>query len=229
MSDKKTDMLTVEQFNSEVDPRKSNCLGFAIGAKERIELEYEGISIDESFTKKLAEHGMIVKKVGSLEEMRGKTGFIVYGFYDMEMGFAGMSYIEKRDFHVVRVNPDGSLVHKQDAREPAKQVELLGSRGEIEEYNGENEPIYMFTLEEERNPDKDSIRQRAIPIIEQMTKILEDPAVSREEKERIKNAVLEFRQKANDTKVSSNSINIMLQEIASLARERQTGEEQKRR
>ena len=225
--DKKTDMLTVEQFNETEAQRKSNCLGFAIGVHDHIELDYIGVGIDESFSKRLSEYGMIVKRASSLEEIRGKTGFIVYGFYPMRSWFT--KELEYNDFHIVRVNPDGSLVHKQDDNEPAKHVELSNPRGGINEYDAPDEPIFIFSLEEERNPDKDSIRQRATPIVEQMTKILEDPSVSIEEKTRIKNAVIELRQKANDANVSSNSINIMLQEIRELARTYQREEQRRSR
>ena len=229
MSNKKTDMLTVEQYNETDKIKKSNCLGFAIGAQEHIDLEYKGISIEESFAKKVAEYGMTVKRVESLDELRGKTGFIVYGFYDMPMGFGSMTYYEKNDFHIVRVNPDGSLVHKQDDREPAKHVDLLDSRGGIYEYNAPNEPIYLFSLEEERGIDRDAIRERSKTIIERVSKILEDPSVSQSEKEMIRDTVMRFKQRAIENTITSNTINIMLQEISSLVKQRKTGEGQKRR
>ena len=229
MSDKKTDMLTVEQFNETGQINKSNCLGFAIGVPDTIELEYKGISIEDSFAKRLSEYGMKVKKVESLEELNGKTGFIVYGFYDMPYGFLGMTYYEKNDFHVVRVNPDGSLVHKQDRTLPAKHVDLLSSKGGIYEYNNPNEPIYIFSLEEEREIDRDAIRERSKSIIEQVTKLLEDPLLSQSEKEMIRDTVIRFKQIATEDTATSNNINIMLQKIASLVKQRKTGESQKRR
>lgn len=221
MNNKKTDMLTVEQFNEIGQISKSNCLGFAIGVEGRIELEYEGISIDDSFVKRLSEYGMIVKRVESLEELKGKTGFLVYGFYDMPVSFFGMSYTEKNDFHVVRVNPDGSLVHKQDAREPAKHVLLLSSRGGIEEYNAPNEPIYIFSLEEERQIDKTALVERTKKIFSETEKILTDPLVSKTEKERIKQEVEDLRA-CLDGSANSNIINIKLQKIEVRVRNRQS-------
>lgn len=225
--DRKTDMLTVEQFNETEAPRRSNCLGFAIGVHDHIELDYIGVGIDESFSKRLSEYGMIVKRAGSLEEIKGKTGFIVYGFYPVRSWFT--KELEYNDFHIVRVNPDGTLVHKQDDKEPAKHVELTTDKGGIPEYDGPEEPIYIFSLEEERLADRDAILERSKPIIAQISQMLEDPSISKEEKERIRNTIMGFRQKANDTTVTSNSINIMLQEISELARERQLEDGPKRR
>lgn len=221
MEKKKTDMLTVEQFNEAGQIKKSNCLGFAIGVSEQIELEYEDISIDDSFAKRLSEYGMIVKKVESLEELKGKTGFIVYGFYDMPISLFGMSYTEKNDFHVVRVNPDGSLVHKQDAREPAKHVPLLSSRGGIEEYNAPNEPIHIFSLEEERHIDKTAVVERTKMIFSETEKILNNPLVSETEKDKIRQEVENLRG-CLDGSANSNIINIMLQKIEVLVRDRQS-------
>ena len=59
----------------------------------------------------------------------------LYGFYPMKI-FFDLVY---KDFHVVRVNPDGTCVHKQDMNLPAKKVEILDERGAIEEYDGANE------------------------------------------------------------------------------------------
>ncbi len=218
MEDKKTNMLTVEQFNAEGQINKSNSLGFAIGVPEKIELEFEGISIDDSFTRRLAEYGMIVKKVDSLEALKGKTGFIVYGFYNMQMGFAGMTYTEKRAFHIVRMNPDGTLVHKEDATLPAKHIKLLNSKGGIEGYNEENEPITIFSLEEERYADRDAIRTRADGIVSRIKKILDNPVITHEEKEDIKSRIMAYRQIANESTVTSNVINIMLQRIDLISR-----------
>lgn len=227
MENKRTNMLTVEQFNAEGQANKSNCLGYAIGVPEEIELDYKEIGIDDSFAQRLSEYGMAVKKVDSLEALKGKTGFIVYGFYDMEESFIGMTFIEKRDFHIVRVNPDGSLVHKQDNRLPAKHVNLLSSRGGIEEYNGENEPISIFSLEEERFADKDAIRMRAESIISKVKSILDNPKIRQEEKEKIREEIINYKQKANESTVTSNAINIMLQKIDLLSREYQISLDEK--
>ena len=40
MENKKTDMLTVEQFNEKVHNKRSNCIGFALGTEECVELDY---------------------------------------------------------------------------------------------------------------------------------------------------------------------------------------------
>ena len=223
----KTDMQTVEQFNESGRKERSNCLGFAIGVQEHIELDYMNIGIEESFTQRLAEYGMIVKRAQSLEEIKGKTGFIVYGFYPMRNWFT--REIENNDFHIVRVNPDGTLVHKQDDREPAKHVELSNPKGGINEYDAPDEPILIFSLEEERFADKEAIKQRAKPVVEQVMQIIKDPSVSMEEKEKIRNAVIELGKETSGEIVTSNDLNIMIQEISELARQRQLENGPKRR
>ena len=112
-----TDMLTPEQFNEIYNreneererrgekKKKVNCLSYAIGIdEEEVELDYfGGRRIEDSFQSKLENYGLIVKEVNSLDEIKGKTGYILYGFYPIRTLFG----FENKDFHVVRVNPDG--------------------------------------------------------------------------------------------------------------------------
>lgn len=226
-----TDMLTPEQFNEINDRenkkrekagkkrRKINCLGYAIGVDEEgLELEYRGgKKIEDSFQEKLEKYGLIVRKVKSLDELKGKTGFILYGFYPMKI-FFDLVY---KDFHVVRVNPDGTYVHKQDMNLPARKVEILDERGAIEEYDGANEPIHIFLLEEERNKDKEKINKRIKAVFSQIKDVLDSKEVSDEDKSVIKQKLqlLNDRLNVQGKTMNSNDINILLQEFLTIAKE----------
>ena len=226
-----TDMLTPEQFNEINDrenkererkgekKRKINCLGYAIGVDEdRLELDYYGgKKIEDSFQEKLEKYGLVVRKVKSLAELKGRTGFILYGFYPIKTFFD----IVYKDFHVVRVNPDGTCVHKQDMNLPAKKVEILDERGAIEEYDGKNEPIHIFLLEEERNKDKEKINKRIEAVFSQIRNILDSKTVSDEDKSviRQKLQLLNDRLNVQGKIMNSNDINILLQEFLTIAKE----------
>jgi len=202
---KPTNMVTTEEFNSTYqDYTQSNCLGFAIGINQTLSLgEKSRGTITDFFQEETRKFGLVVKPVNSIEDLKGKTGFIVYGYYGVR-GFFG---IEMKDFHVVRVNPDGTLVHKPDDRNLASSVELLSKKGGIENYNRDNEPIYIFELIEERNMDTKALQRKFERIqIELLSKNL-TPSIY-DKLQEVENMINHPCKSTN-----SNSINLLLDEI----------------
>ena len=204
-SSKPTNMVTAEEFNSTYqDSTQSNCLGFAIGRNQTLSLgEKSRGAITDFFQEQTRKFGLVVKPVNSLEDLKGKTGFIVYGYYEVR-GFSG---IEIKDFHVVRVNPDGTLVHKPDDRNLASSVELLSKKGGIENFNRDNEPIYIFELIEERNMDTQALQRKFELIYKKL--------LSKNLTQSIFGKLQEVASMLNISSklTNSNSINLLLDEI----------------
>lgn len=226
-----TDMLTPEQFNEIYNreneererrgekKKKVNCLSYAIGIdEEEVELDYfGGRRIEDSFQSKLENYGLIVKEVNSLDEIKGKTGYILYGFYPIRTLFG----FENKDFHVVRVNPDGTCFHKQDMNLPAKRVELLNEKGHIEEYDKVNEPIHFFVLVEERNKNKEKINNRMNEVFSKASDALNSKEINDENRADLqqKLQLLSERLGAQGGTLNSNDTNILLQEVLTLTKE----------
>lgn len=138
------------EFNSMADISKTNCLAFAFGqtksSKDRWFSEYildyqdpDGwqFRIEKSFENKVSRHfNMKVKEVRQLpNEPDGSIYFILYGWF------------RYGDFHVVRVERDGTWVHKPDGELPACIIEP-GSEF-FNEYSLENDPCHFFVLVED--------------------------------------------------------------------------------
>lgn len=223
MGEIKTDMLTPEQFNSE--GLYSNCLGFAIGVPKKIELDYReelydnnlGISyydemdIGKSFTNRLAEYGITVNEVKQMSDLKGKTGFIVYGFFERK-DLLGSSF--KDDFHVVRINSDGTAVEKPNYfSSPAEIIQILDDKGRTEDFNRPDTPIRIFELVEEKNKDIEKIEQRKRKVLESVEKYVQD-------KPELVSCANEIKRILNllDS-LDSSSCNIALQQAISLAKE----------
>lgn len=217
MLETKTNMLTPEQFN-QTDKKLTNCLGFAIGAVGECPTldAFDGRKIEDAFISKLRKYGLIVKKVTSLVEIDGKTGFLLYGFYPTRTLFG----IQNIDFHVVRVNPDGSLVHKPDRESKAMHTELLTSSGGIVGYNRPNEPIQVFLLEKELNPNIENIKKRISIVLTQIIELLDSPNINSNVKEKLKERSNWARAFIgglnNDIVLNSNDVNIIFQELTTL-------------
>ena len=144
--------LEPDIYNNIIKTNEGNCLGFALGEDKPhanvfgcdLSLSKEDadgrlLPINRCFTIKAREFGLSVKEVNSLEETKGKIAFLVYGWFDIFKTFVGIS----ADFHVVRIEKDGSLVHKPDWKLPA----CVTSFEEIQkEYP---EKPYIFIAEED--------------------------------------------------------------------------------
>ncbi len=230
MKNNKTDMLTPEQFNSM--GLYSNCLGFAIGVPQKLVLEYRepyndgglGISnykdmdIGESFKKRLSEYGMDVKEAKQLSDLKGKTGFIVYGFYPRKDYLGSIFY---DDFHVVRVNSDGTAVHKpDDMSTPATKVELVNDKGGIHEYERTNEPIRLFTLVGEKNKDTNKIAKRKSKVLSALSNLLQSSSDGSPNNGELANQINEIKRVLDSSNhLNSSDINILLQRAKTILRE----------
>ena len=223
MEEIKTDMLTPEQFNSE--GLYSNCLGFAIGVPKKIVLDhreelydkglgityYDEKDIGKSFTERLAEYGMTIKEVKQISDLKGKTGFIIYGFFKRKDWLG--SYF-KDEFHVVRINSDGTAVEKpNDSHSSAEIIQILDDKGRTEAFNRPDTPIRIFELVEEKNKDVEKIEQRKRKVLESVEKYVQD-------KPELSACANDIREILNllDS-LDSSSCNIALQQAISLAKE----------
>lgn len=202
---KPTNMVTAEEFNrTNQDSTQSNCLGFAIGINQTLSLgEKSRGAITDFFQEQTRKFGLVVKPVNSIEDLKGKTGFIVYGYYEVR-DFYG---IEMKDFHVVRINPDRTLVHKPDDINLASSVELLSKKGGIENFNRDNEPIYIFELIEERNIDTKALQRKFERIQKELLSKNLTPSIY-DKLQEVENMINHPSKSTN-----SNSINLLLDEI----------------
>lgn len=215
---KKTDMLTPAQFNKEKTgiPRLfCTDLAFAIGAKDyELDLDYNSnIELEEQFRKKLKEYGLIIRKVDSLKELDGKTGFILYGYYPRGTYFGHIW----DDYHVVRVNPDKTCVHFDS--NALKQYVEPNEKGEILGYGLVDGPIQIFELVEERQRDMDKLNKRMFSVFDVIANILNRSNVGD------KNELRAELQKMKDELVNygghftSNDVNILLEKLLKKAKE----------
>ena len=119
--------LSPEKWRKSHKSNEANCLGFALGVRERIELPWEDIKIEESFKETCKQYNLIVRQVEHIEI--NKICFLVYGFFPFYMPEFCRDYefpCEKRDFHIVRVEPDGTWVHKPDSCQPPTVISEHG-------------------------------------------------------------------------------------------------------
>lgn len=137
--------LSPDIWQSLYTGNEANCLGFAIGEAECIELPWEAISIEDSFRNTVKKYSVKVRKVDSITA--GKYHFLVYGFYPMPY-FDYYSFKTKyrpSDFHIVRIEPDGTWVHKPDAIEPPA---VISEHDELT-FGEYTETPHIFVLDEE--------------------------------------------------------------------------------
>lgn len=132
--------LNADEFNEETRNNQNfNCLAFAFGLTKEIpggfdlmtEFDYTKLPIRRSFLWKAQDAGIKVKEVKNFSDLNGKTGFLVYGWY---------AYY---DFHIVRVNTDGTWEHKPDYNTPACRT----SEEEVAKEYPEG-PAHIFVLDE---------------------------------------------------------------------------------
>lgn len=138
------------EFNSMADISKTNCLAFAFGQTKPSEnrrfsdyvLDTEDWDfcpwkIEASFNHTVNKYfKMKVKEVRELpSEPDGSIYFILYGWF------------HGGDFHVVRIERDGTWVHKPDWDLPACVIEPDSEF--FNEYSLENDPCHFFVLVED--------------------------------------------------------------------------------
>ena len=119
--------LNAEEYNQAINgSRKFNCFAAALGITaipSRVtDFNIEGSDIGASFKKLAYAFNIPVREVKSLEEAKGNYTFIVLGYFPVWVDY--VLYKEKQyvDFHVFRINPDGTIFNKMDAKSPAKDL-----------------------------------------------------------------------------------------------------------
>ena len=97
-----TDMLTPRQFRAKFKNRYfGSDLAFAIGVNSpELMLEFNGEheTPEIPFLETLNKYGLEVKKVKSLQELNGKSGFILYGYYPFKTDSGILEYLNNKIF-----------------------------------------------------------------------------------------------------------------------------------
>ena len=93
--------------------------------------------------------GFRVKEVKSLADISGKTGFIVLGWFPIKINYFMFYEYEYIDFHIIRVNPDGTIFNKENFTSPARDLKSLDDP-ELYDYHEElrDGDYRVFVLEE---------------------------------------------------------------------------------
>ena len=224
MGNNKTDMLTPEQFNelkSKGALKDQNCLKYAVGNPEMwISSYWFPDDAGRAFEKKAADEiGFKLKQVRSISELNGKTGFIVYGFYHGYNAYGRFSKYE--DYHVVRVNSDGTIVHVPGENKSAEYInrEEIDDNGVFSDYQKKCK-ITIFELEEEKNKDISKISQRKEAVLSAISRLLQKlPSSTIDGSNLI--SQLDGIKEILDTSdcLNSSDINILLQKAITLAKE----------
>ena len=144
----------VRRFASLFNPEESNCLGYILTTitksqkTEKVILQRQ-LDIDtgrpinpqdtpvNSLVAVMANYGVSLIPVASLEEAKGKNAVLLWGWH-LYRDWYGMCY---NDFHVVLKNDDDSYDHKPDGHRPA---EVLSSE-KIKQMCIEEQP-YIFII-----------------------------------------------------------------------------------
>lgn len=123
--------LNAAEFNKAIEGSKfHNCFAAAMSITKKVEDDVHfnlkpGRDIGISFEKICRRYGFKVKEVHSLEEAKGKYAFLVLGWFPVKVSYFLYYELEYIDFHVIRVNPDGTVLHKADFKEPAMDLPSL--------------------------------------------------------------------------------------------------------
>ena len=225
----KTDMFTPEQYNMEKHPKNyiddNNCIKFGVGNPEIFITPYWFDDAGRAFEKKATETiGFSLKKVDSLKDLDGKTGFIVYGFVATYNGFGEL---KKEGYHVVRVNSDGSIVHVPDIDEPAEYITDMDEQGK---FSGpyaqlDKDMISFYELVEEKNKDTTKLEERKSRVL---SRLLQSSFEGSQNGGELVSQIGEIKRILDSSEhLNSSDINILIQRATMLAKEHNIEKEEK--
>ena len=154
----KANFLKKEDYNKAIGPSMfHNCLACALSLTYKVEDNAQfnlnpnwspTLEISKAFKAFAKKEGIRVKEVKSLDCLKGKIGFIVLGFFPIQINyFLFKEEVPNVDFHIIRVNPDGTYTNKATFSAPARDLESLQD-SDLDEYreelNSGNYKIYVL-------------------------------------------------------------------------------------
>ena len=119
--------LNADEYNEAIKGSKRfNCFAGALSITDDPysckEFNLTKSDIAQSFKELAKSYGVHVREVPSIEEAHGQYAFIVLGFFPVWVDYVIFKQKENVDFHVFRINPDGSVFNKMDPFTPAKDL-----------------------------------------------------------------------------------------------------------
>ena len=150
-----TRFLNAEQYNEAIchNGENFNCFAGALSITDPPagfwEFDLRPFQdIGKSFKELASKFHVFVNEVKSLEDVEGRYGFIVLGWFKSPPTFFSKRSLYT-DFHVIRINPDGTFFSKPDRYEPARDLQSLDDP-DLFDYADEieNKNYRVFVLED---------------------------------------------------------------------------------
>ena len=131
MKNRKRVFLDATAYNEAIKGSEfHNCFAAAMSITRRVKNDMQfnlkdGQDIGLSFIMLCNRYKINVKQVSSMADVKGKYAFVVLGWFPVKVSYFLFYDYKYIDFHVFRINPDGTILNKADFTSPAKDLKNL--------------------------------------------------------------------------------------------------------